>query len=465
MVIVLPRGESIKNFVYSGITDALRKKYRLVFFSIIPNQEIKEYLVSKCDEFYELPEIVSSNKYAEELKKVLQLAHLYRLDCVTGNLKILKDDISSKKSFKHRIVRVFRRQLAKLFTSDKSIIKLTNRFIKANYRNPKVLEFEKIITDINPDIVFNTSHIHNLLSLDLMYAAKKKKLTTATFLFSWDNLTSQGRILPDYDYYFTWNDKIKHDLLKYYPNLDTKNIFVTGTPQFDFHFNKDYIMQKEELYEFLDIPMHKKIVLYSTGMSYYTPKEYVIVKDIQQRLQNIDEDLILVVRIYAKDDNTEYYKLRENNKEVIIPDHYWELNHLTPTIKDITLFNSLLNHCLVGINVASTVSLDLAVLDKPVINIAYNPPGENVYPNDYLKIYNFDHYKPIVETGAIALAKTPEEMERFIKKLLKDSTFLAAERKTLVTTFFGDKLKEDKKLLFTNLFEKITKQVTLKNAV
>ncbi|MDG1804977.1 hypothetical protein [Flavicella sp.] len=457
MVIILPRGESIKNFVYSGITDKLREEYKIIFYSIIPNIEIKEYLISKCDEFYELPEESSSNKYADELKKIVQLAHLYRLNCVTGNLKILKDDISSKKSIKNRAVRIFRRLIAKLYTSDGKILRLTNRYIKANFSNAEVLGFEKELKLIQPDIVFNTSHIHNLLSLDLMYAAKKLNLKTATFLFSWDNLTSQGRILPDYDFYFTWNKKIKDDLLNYYPNLSSKNIFVTGTPQFDFHFNEDYIMSKDELYKYLKLEPQKKIVLYSTGMSYYTPKEYVIVKDIQERLKKIDENLVLVVRIYAKDDNTEYYKLREETKDIVIPDHFWELNHLTPTIKDITLFNSLLNHCLVGINVASTVSLDLAVLDKPVINVAYNPPGENVYPNDYLKIYEFDHYKPIIESGAISLAKTPEELEVFIKKNALNPNFLRSERKALVSSFFGPILKEDKLLLFTDLFEKIIK--------
>ena len=455
LVIILPRGESIKNFVYSGITDALRSHYKIVFFSIVPNNEIKEFLISKCDVFYELEENSHKNIFINELHKILQIAHAKKLNSVTGNLKILKNDLLSKKSLKSNLLRKLRKGIASFYTSNNSLIWLTKRFVKANFRNPKVQELEILLKNISPDLVFNTSHIHNTISLNLMYAVKKLEIKSATFLFSWDNLTSQGRILPHYDVYFTWNHKIKKDLLNLYPSIEKENVFVTGTPQFDFHFNKEFIDSKEKLYDYLSISYEKKIILYSTGMSYYTPKEHVIVKEIEKTLRNIGEDLQLVVRIYAKDNNTDYYKLRIENKNISIPDHYWELNHLTPTLKDITLFNSLINHCSIGINVASTVSLDLAILDKPVINIAFNPPGESVYPNDYVKIYEYDHYKPIVKSGAISLAYDVKELEKQIKMYINNPETKKEERKSLIDNFFGEELKSDKKKKFVSIFKEI----------
>jgi hypothetical protein len=455
ILVILPRGESIKNFVFSGITDALRKEYKLVFFSVVPNKEIKEYLVSKCDAFYELEENKQPSFYSKQVKAILEIAHVQKLNSVTGNLKVLKDDILSKKKLKSTFIRRLRKFYASFYTSQKSLIKLTSYFIRTNYSNPLVIAYEKQLALIEIDLVFNTSHIHNVISLDLMYAVKKLKIKSATFLFSWDNLTSQGRVLPAYDFYFTWNAKIKEDLSTIYPSLNKKNIFVTGTPQFDFHFNNDFIVSRKKLYDFLKISEEKKIILYSTGMAYYTPKEHKIVKEIEKVLNTIDKKLQLVVRIYAKDDNTEYYKLRENNKNISVPDHFWELNYLTPTLKDIKLFNSLINHCSIGINVASTVSLDLAILNKPIINIAFNPPGENIYPNDYKKIYDFDHYKPIIESGAISLVKNTKELKLEILKYLENSKHKEEERKNLVNNFFGNELRKDKKEVFVHVFKNI----------
>lgn len=456
MVVVLPRGEAIKNFVYSGITDALRVEFEIVFFSIVPNTEIKNYLVSKCDFFYSLKETDTETKFSSEIKEILQIAHVKKLNSVTGNLKILKDDVSSKKNVKSFLIRKIRKGIASLFTSQSQLMRLTNYFVKSNYNKEEVIYYENLLKEIEPDIVFNTSHIHNLFSLNLMYAVKKLQIKSATFLFSWDNLTSQGRIIPAYDTYFTWNEKIKQDLVSYYPKIHSTDVFVTGTPQFDFHFDEKFISSKEELYEELGIPLQKKIILYSTGMAYYTPKEYVHVRELEKILKKVDPNLQLVVRIYAKDDNIEYYKLRKTT-DIIVPDHYWELNHLTPTIKDIKLFNSLLNYCSIGINVASTVSLELAMLNKPVINIAFNPIDEDIYPNDYEKIYDFDHYKPIVDSGAVSLAKTPSELEQLIRFYLDKPVTFEKERNLLVNKFFGEELKLNKSEKFTSIFKILLK--------
>jgi hypothetical protein len=251
VIVILPRGEAIKNFVYSGITDALRQHYEIIFFSVVPNEEMKAYLISKSDSFYELKESKMQHRFAEEIKHVLQIAHANKLNSVTGNLKIIKDDLESKKSFKSNIIRSIRKKVASFYVTQDHLNNLTNRFIKANFTNPKVEEYENILDQISPDLVFNTSHIHNSISLELMYAANKLQIKTAAFLFSWDNLTSQGRILPNYDYYFTWNNKIKMDVLKYYPKFKSTKVFVTGTPQIDFKFNKHFIYSNEKLYKIL----------------------------------------------------------------------------------------------------------------------------------------------------------------------------------------------------------------------
>ena len=457
IVLILPRGESIKNFVYSGVSDALRLDFEVVFFSVIPNNEIKNFLITKCDAFYELKEDESVHRYISEVKTILQIAHAKKLNSVTGNLKMIKDDFNSRRSLKSQIIRYLRKAIAMFFKSQKSLEKLTNYFIGINFKKPNVLVYEEQLKKISPDIVFNTSHIHNLVSLDLMYAVKKLQIKSATFLFSWDNLTSQGRIIPNYDYYFTWNDRIKNDLLKFYPAVKENHVFITGTTQFDFHFDKTMIYSKEYLYEILDIPPSKKIILYSTGMSYYCPKEDILVKEISKVLKQLDEDLQLVVRIYAKDDNTAYFKLREEDSSICIPDHFWEINYLTPTMKDMRLYHSLVRHCSIGINVASTVSLELAILNKPIINIAFNPPGEDIYPNDYEKIYEFDHYKPIVDSGAVSVVRSKDELKQELIHYIENPNYKERERKNLVIDFFGNSLETNKKDIFVKVFKAILK--------
>src|SRR5262249_41822062 len=103
-----------------------------------------------------------------------------------------------------------------------------------------------LLRKLNPALVFNGSHVHSRNSIRVVHAAKQLGIPTAAFIFSWDNLTSQGRIIPDYDYYLVWNEALRDQLLSIYPYVRYGRVFVTGTPQFDFHFRSEFSLTREE---------------------------------------------------------------------------------------------------------------------------------------------------------------------------------------------------------------------------
>ena len=80
------------------------------------------------------------------------------------------------------------------------------------------------------------------------------------------------------------------------------------------------------------------------------------------------------------------------------------------------------------------------MFDKPVINVAYNPPGLNIEPLDFGRAYAFDHYRPVVESGAVALANNEAHMKTLIRQALTEPHERSASRHRLVTTMFEDTL-------------------------
>jgi hypothetical protein len=96
-------------------------------------------------------------------------------------------------------------------------------------------EYARFFAEQKPSLVFNGSHVHSGIALQAVQAAQWLGIPAATFVFSWDNLTSQGRIMPPYDFYLVWNEAIRDQLLSIYPSIRPEQVFVTGTPQFDFH--------------------------------------------------------------------------------------------------------------------------------------------------------------------------------------------------------------------------------------
>ena len=83
----------------------------------------------------------------------------------------------------------------------------------------------------------------------------------------------------------------------------------------------------------------------------------------------------LVVRVYPKDTTNRFNYLKKTRDDIVFPSIPWEKNYQTPLAEDAVLLLNMIKHCDVGINIASTLSIELFFHDKPVINIGYNPPA------------------------------------------------------------------------------------------
>ncbi|MDX6711810.1 MAG: hypothetical protein QOH96_2826, partial [Blastocatellia bacterium] len=113
---------------------------------------------------------------------------------------------------------------------------------------------------------------------------------------------------------------------------------------------------------------------------------------------------------------------------------------LTPQFEDSYLLTNTLRHSAVGINVASTISLELCMFDKPVVNVGYNPSTVDRRELDYARYYDFDHYRPLVDAGAVAVAKTEKELLEMLRRALVAPQADSFQRQKVVEGMFADTL-------------------------
>jgi CDP-glycerol glycerophosphotransferase (TagB/SpsB family) len=78
-------------------------------------------------------------------------------------------------------------------------------------------------------------------------------------------------------------------------------------------------------------------------------------------------------------------------------------------------------HADVVINLSSTVAVDAAILDRPVVNLDYDPePGQ---PNQTLVKdvnHTWTHFKPIAESGGVWLVNNTEEVVEAVTTYLSN---------------------------------------------
>jgi hypothetical protein len=99
---------------------------------------------------------------------------------------------------------------------------------------------------------------------------------------------------------------------------------------------------------------------------------------------------------------------------------------------------NLTQHADLNINVASTMTLDFALRDRPVVNIAFDvsdpPPfGQPLW--DYY--YRFEHYRPVVELGAARFARSPFELADHVNAYLANPQLDRENRRRLVDLEIG----------------------------
>ena len=439
IAMIFPRGEAIRNFAYTGTLSLLSQEVDIQVLSVDPGVQFHE-LLGGCEGVYSLHE------YAETWivriqRELLETSHNRWLWSRAAKERSRLRDLEAR-TIRDKTLRRAKKVLSFPF-SNATGLQLLSRLERTSSRvlNPTNY-YTEFYRKKNPSLVFNTSHVHSRNATQAVQAAQWLGIPTATFIFSWDNLTSQGRIILPYDYFLVWNETLKHQLLDMYQRIKPENVIVTGTPQFDSHFREETYLNRDEYCEMIGADPSRPIVLYTTGMANHMPGEPEIVEQIADMLLDYPpkERPQLLVRVYAKDLTGRFNDLRNRRDDIIFSDPLWEPEWLTPKPEDALLLANALRHCAVGINVASTVSLELCMFDKQVINVGYNPPSVPKEVLSYKDYYEFDHYKPVVESGAVRVAYTLEEMVQLIRAALEEPCRDNAARNRLIDQMFGSTL-------------------------
>lgn len=440
VVAILPRGEAIRNFAQTGALDALGRDADLTLLSVVPGADVLEHLAARFGDVRPLE--TSAERYPVRiLRELLDMAHGRQLWSPAARERWRLRDIEATTPSAW-LKRRGRKLLALAFASRRGVRLLERLERRTSRALCPSARYEHMFRELRPALVFNGSHVHGQNAVQAVQAAQWLGIPTAAFIFSWDNLTSQGRVMPSYDHYLVWNEDLKAQLLTIYPDVRPEQVHVTGTPQFDSHFRRETHWSRERFCAQSGADPSRPIVLYSTGMAEHMPGEPRIVEQIADMLGEMS-DLgrpQLLVRVYPKDLTGRFDELRARRADILFPAARWIEAWLTPTEEDGRLYTNTLRHADVGINVASTVSLELCMFDKPVVNVGYDPPGVESVRVPYGRYYEYDHYRPLVAERAVRLAHSPEEMRGLLRAALADPASDREHRRRFLRRMFGDTL-------------------------
>lgn len=293
---------------------------------------------------------------------------------------------------------------------------------------------EQLIT-LNPALVISTK-CTEASEASYIRAAHDLGIATLNWILSFDNLTSRGR-LPVSDYYAVWNQRMKDQVLRLYPDRTSSQVYITGTPQFDFHVRPDLHWNREFVLRRLGLRHFDRYLLYAANCSACAPSEPDLIERFASRCA-ANPDLSkhrIVVRLHPLDADRRWRRFLDRPGKVLISKPWGHDAHSFGIDEQAFLVNTL-RHADVCINMASTMSLDAAVLNTPVICVAFatQPGAEDRFCR---QVYETEHYRPLIETGGLRLAKDMDQLVAEVTAYVQEPSRDEILRKELVRREVG----------------------------
>jgi len=438
VLLIVPDGVAVRNYLYSSFIAELEKQgSKVMLYHQISEKAIEEvkFVQPNIVLIKQIPAFIESPK-ARLWRESNVYARLLRNKKILSNNTIMAFWNNKVKGWKKRVLLEISEILGSAISSSyKAILKFDKLHEKEIARSKIISKIEKDFDVFNPDFVLNL-HQRAPISAPVIVVAKKRKIKTATVIFSWDNVP-KARLISRYDRYFVWSELMKSELCLLYPEIKNDNVEVVGTPQFEFYFQDKLLRAKEDFFKEYGLNPNKKTICFSANDS-SSPYEQNYLEDLGSELSKIDGDIRpqVLFRRCPVDKSDRFDEVLKKYKSFIFPiDPDWRLgsNHSNsfsityPSYNDLQLLVNTIRHCDAVINFGSTMAHDFAVFQKPCLYLNYDPINNSVYKVE--DVYKFQHFKSLDELDAVGWINHKNEIIEKVKQVIENPNQVGKDKK------------------------------------
>ncbi|SDL41804.1 hypothetical protein SAMN04488034_10436 [Salinimicrobium catena] len=424
ILILLPDGVGLRNFAFTSFVEIGEKMgWEVIFWNHTP---------------FDLTEIgYSEIKLEGKPRAKTDLLKRAKIEAELDHFsEQFKDQVyqtykfpPSNKGLKKKVKNILVSNLVKTHRGESGLRELRDKMRKSERKGDLYRHCKSVLDEEKPDLVFCTNQ-RPVTAIAPLTAAADLGIPTATFIFSWDNLP-KATMVVETDHYFVWSEYMKQELLTYYPFISPAQIHITGSPQFEPHFDESLRRSREEFFREHDLDPNKEYLCFSGDDVTTCPDDQHYLADIAEAVQGLNRkghNLGILFRRCPVDLSSRYEEVLSKYNNLIIPvvpkwkkaGKNW--NSVLPTKEDLELQVNTLLHTKAVINLASSMVFDYAVFEKPCLYLNYevdNKEDENWSPE---KVYNFVHFRSMPSQDAVVWLDSREEITKKLKVLLNGSS-------------------------------------------
>jgi hypothetical protein len=413
--VLLPDGVGLKNFVFTDfIKIAQSNNLSLSYWNATPFDFVNSE--------YDVVQLNLSGKpspKADLYKRARKIIEIKNFIKQTGNSSYDSYLFSPKhKTFKQKIKRLIENYF--VLRHRNSLDKLRVNLIESEKITQYYSDCLKQLKKSKPKLLLVTNQ-RPINAVAPVEAAKELGIPTVSFIFSWDNLPKATMVIET-DYYLVWSEYMKEQLLFYYPYILENQIFITGTPQFETHFDESTLETKKTFSKANNLNLETEYICFSGDDVTTSPHDQIYLEDLAKVVKHINSEglynkkLGIIFRPCPVDFSDRFNNvLSEFQDEIILIRPLWKnykknWNSIMPSYEDQVLLTNTVHHTKLVVNVGSSMVFDYVAHKKPCAYINYNPQGIKL-KKDIYKIYKYIHFKSMPNKDAVIWLNSKEELK------------------------------------------------------
>ena len=415
-----------RNILDSGVLDLLLNQTQIVIFV---NAYKEKYFKDRYERKGLIIEGVDLGRFVGSRKNV----------CFNRVAELLLDTKTKKFHKMENLLRGHSRAryyLTHLFTKAFSHINLIKDIFRTcEFNINRHHAFSQYFDRYQPSLVFLTD-VFNEGDLLLLKDTRIHGVRDICMIRSWDNATNKNflRVLPSQ--IIVQNEVMKQECVTHH-QIKPDKILTSGVTQFEY-YRKYVPISREEFCKKIGADSSKRLILFSPAGGKFIDTDWQICVILQDLFQKglLPDDVQIIVRLhphnpikfenFTPDDHFIIEKpgvlfLKERAKDAELP--LESINHLADT----------LTHSSLVINVVSSMMIDAAVFDKPIITIGFDGWEKTVpFVRSVGRCHQEECLEVLFSSGATRIVTSKDQLTEWINKYLDDPSIDRNERKDFI---------------------------------
>lgn len=328
-------------------------------------------------------------------------------------------------TYRQRLLFELQSRLVGAMSSKLSLFRLGQQIERQLLLRETVAGWDKLFAVADPDVLLlNIPKAANLAAG--LARAQARGIKTMLLYHTWKDVTvASGRLNHAFSAIGVWNERMRTQFSAQNLWVDPQTVQVAGCTHFDCVGQLDRLLPEQEFRQRLGLKHNSRLVLFTASPTWVVTGEDQYVELLHKAIQcgDLPGDLQIIVRTNPMEVSDLWSSVGARHPEIAImkPDWGWvrKKNWCYQRHADFLLYNSLLHYAALNVSIPSTVTVECAIADLPIVNIGFELAGVTTVQGGVHPFWEADFYQDVRFSGAAPLACSVEELIKLVRQTLE----------------------------------------------